>query len=336
MNGKDGNISAKENKSRFTPLTIILLAVLILYCLSLAYLIWWCISSSFKINQVVFDFDPYGFFPAYGRYKNSEATAWEITEAKKEGSLFFYTYRHILETFKWKTQSAFGKASRTVYMWEMYGNSLLYAGGCALAATIVPCITAYACARFKYKFSRFIHTLVIVVMMIPIVGSLPSEIRMATSLGIINEIWGLWIMKANFLGIYFLVFYDIFKALPSSFVEAAKIDGANNFQVLFRIALPLVKNTFFTVLLIKFIEFWNDYQSPAVFLSSYPTVAFNLNYLMNASLQIEDQATALVFVPSELPSRMAAVVLTATPISILFIVFQKRLLGNLTIGGVKG
>lgn len=167
------------------------------------------------------------------------------------------------------------------------------------------------------------------VMMIPIVGSMPSEIEIARNLGIINHIWGLWIMKANFLGLYFLVFYDIFKSLPASFSEAAKIDGANNFQILVDIALPLIKNTFFTVLLIKFIVFWNDYQSPMIYMPSYPTIAYGLRTLMKTNAQ---QAS----VHTQIPARMAAAILTAAPVTVLFVIFQKRLLGNLTMGGVKG
>jgi ABC-type glycerol-3-phosphate transport system permease component len=167
-------------------------------------------------------------------------------------------------------------------------------------------------------------------MMIPIVGSLPSEIKMAQATGVMNQIWGLWIMRANFLGLYFLVFYDVCKALPTSFSEAAKIDGANNFQIFFQIAMPLIKNTFMTILLIKFIAFWNDYQAAMVFMPSYPTVAFGLNRIMNIN------ADSTRYNHQMIPARLSAVVMTATPVCILFAIFQKRLLGNLTVGGVKG
>lgn len=73
------------------------------------------------------------------------------------------------------------------------------------------------------------HTTVLITMVIPVVGSLPAEIRMAQSLGLYDQIWGMWILKANFLGMYFLVFYNIFKALPASYTEAAKIDGAREY-----------------------------------------------------------------------------------------------------------
>ena len=327
----------QEKKNPFTPLMWILLAILIIYALSLFYLLAWTVITSFKVNQDVYELDRYGFLINYDMYYNSWGTETDVEllmraafdRARKEGALFLYTFRHMVQDFKMPTDPMPGHPATTVSILGMYGFTLLYAGGCAITATIVPCITAYACARFNYRFSKLIHTVVIVVMMIPIVGSLPSEIEMARSLNILNTMWGLWIMKANFLGLYFLVFYDIFKSLPVSFSEAAKMDGANNLQIFLQIALPLIKNTFFTVLLIKFITFWNDYQSPKIFMPSFPTIANGLHFVMNENAKEGS-------IHTEVPARMAMVILTAVPITTLFMIFQKRLLGNLTMGGVKG
>ena len=107
------------------------------------------------------------------------------------------------------------------------------------------------------------------------------------------------------------------------------MDGANNLQIFLQIALPLIKNTFFTVLLIKFITFWNDYQSPKIFMPSFPTIANGLHFVMNENAKEGS-------IHTEVPARMAMVILTAVPITTLFMIFQKRLLGNLTMGGVKG
>lgn len=333
----------KEKRESFTPLTIALLVCLIVYCVSLFFLLGWGIFTSFKLNDnfyyeetvlPIFNFtsivEKWKASGARDDLKNIGVYNQALQEMGSESLLPFHTYKNIFTQFVKDSAPYAGIPGREVGMPEMYLYSFLYAGGCALTATFIPCITAYACARFNYKFSRFIHTLVIVVMMIPVVGSLPSEIRMAQATGVMNRIWGLWIMRANFLGMYFLVFYDICKALPTSFSEAAKIDGANNFQIFFQIAMPLIRNTFFTVLLIKFISFWNDYQAAMIFMPSYPTVAIGLNEIMNTN------AFAIRYQHHWIPARMAAVVMTATPVCILFAIFQKRLLGNLTVGGVKG
>lgn len=97
-------------------------------------------------------------------------------------------------------------------------------------------------------------------------------------------------------------------------------------SVLLRIALPLVRNTFFTVFLIYFIQYWNDYQTPLIYLPSYPTIAQGM-YTVSVTPTQE---------MSYVPMRLAAAILMLVPILVIFLIFQKRLLGNLTVGGIKG
>ena len=163
-------------------------------------------------------------------------------------------------------------------------------------------------------------------MIIPIVGNLPAEIKMAKSLDLYDRIWGLWFMKANFLGIYFLVFYNFFKNLPNAYNEAAKIDGSGNFRTMIQVIFPMALPLFFTVMLINFINFWNDYQVPLVYLPSYPTIAVGMQYMAATN------AEELQYIPIKL----AAAVIMIVPILIVFLVFHKKLLGNLTMGGIKG
>lgn len=235
-----------------------------------------------------------------------------------------WNFTTISEEFYIKVSTPDG--SRNVFVGELLLNSVLYSVGCSFFGTLVPCVTAYLCARYKYKFSKTIYSVVIVVMALPIVGNLPAEISMATSLGIFDQIWGLWLMKAHFLGMYFLVFFNLFRSLPKAYTEAAIIDGAGNWMIMLRVIMPLAKNTFLTVMLINFIMYWNDYQTPLIYLPSYPTLALGM-YRMSYTA-INELAT--------IPMRMTAAVFMLIPTLILFAFFHKRLLGNLTMGGIKG
>ena len=332
----------KEKKSKFTPLSIVLLVLLSLYCISLLYSLFWALMTSFKVDGFVFSYDVFGI-PDYAKYKalsssalkSERSVALSILEAEENGGALFFTYRNIWKYFSVAVYTGDGGFC---YLPQMYVNSILYSVGCALASTVVPCITAYLCARYNFRFSKIVKNTVLIVMIIPIIGSMPSEISMAKSLRLWDTVWGLWIMKANFLGLYFLVFYDIFKAMPAAFTEAAKIDGASNMQILLSVGMPLAKNTILTVFLIRFVEFWNDYQTPMVFMSSYPTVAIGLNTVINRNpdIVIINKATGYAFDQTATPSKMAAVVMTALPVLTVFFIFQKKLMGNLTMGGVKG
>ena len=203
-------------------------------------------------------------------------------------------------------------------------RTVFYAGSCSLAATIVPCICAYASARFNFKFGKVIYGIVIITMAIPIVGNLPSEIRVAKAVGAFDNLWLFWIMKANFLTIYFLLFYSIFKSIPIAYTEAAKIDGAGNFTIMVNCIMPFALGTIGIVFLLNFINFWNDYQIPYYYLPSYPVVG---TAVFNFSLHSENYGG--------IPQLIAMIFIVAIPIIVLAIVFNKKLMSNLSDGGIK-
>lgn len=214
---------------------------------------------------------------------------------------------------------------RKIWFPQLALNSVLYAVGGAFFYTLAVCVTSYAAAKFNYKFSKLLHGIVIVTMILPIVGSLPSELRIAKALGLYDTMVGMWIMKTNFLGLYFLVFYATFKVLPNDFSEAAHVDGASNLHVLLSIILPLVRNAFLTIMLIKFIELWNDYQAPLIYMPNIPTLAYGI-YTFGGNTESSVSST---------PMKMAGSVLVLLPVTILFLMFHNRLIGNISMGGIK-
>lgn len=300
------SLARNPKKTRFTPLTIVLLFVLVLYTLFLFALVYWGFITSFK--EYTFDFLAGG----------------------NNGFLFPETwyadnYKYFLSEFYIQVYKS--DVATKVYLFEMVHNSLVYSLGCAFFQTIVPCLVAYVCARYKFKFLKIYPLIVIITMAIPIVGSTSSEIMMARNLGLYDQLWGMWIMKMNFLGLYFLIFYTSFKNLPNAYSEAAKIDGANNFKLLFKISLPLVKNTFLTIFLIYFIQFWNDYQTPMLFISNRPTVFYAI-YRVFHNIAIQGDI-------SNICATCGIAMLGLIPTTITFIIFHKKLLGNITVGGIK-
>ena len=288
-------------RTRFSPVMIVMLVVLVLYVISLIIPFVWGFFTSFK-DYLDFINDPVGL---------PKEWVWNY------GTVIQKYYIAV-------TNDKIG--TKLVYLDRMYINSLLYAVGSAIVAGIVPCITAYLCARFRNKFSGLLYSIAIVTMILPIVGNMPSQIIVSRTLGLYDHIWGMWIMNASYLGLYFLVFYNVFRALPKDFTEAAKIDGAGNVSILFRIVLPVVRNTLFTVILIKFIDFWNDYQTPLIYLPSSPTAAYGLYWMSKTT---ENGMNSV-------PMRLAASMMIFIPILIIFLLLQKRLLGNLMVGGIKG
>ncbi len=291
------NKANKIKKNKFSISMLIMFILLMAYVIMLLGLMFWAVEASFKEKRE-FQKHPIGL---------------------PEG---FYTenYKDAFEMFKVDVQTSEGRI-RTVGFGEMIVNSVLYSVGCAFFNTLVIYITAYFCARYKFFFSKIVYGVVVIMMVIPLVGTLPSSIDIARRLNMYGEMWGIWIMSATFLGLYFLVFHDIFKAMPDAYFEAASIDGANDFHLLFKIAVPLTSNAFLTVFLINFIKYWNDYQTPLIYLKEQPVLSYGM-YLVSLKTYI--------------PPIMAASVIVLLPVIILFILTNKKLMGNISVGGIKG
>ena len=290
-------------KKKTSPLFIVLFIILVFYCLLMVFMFGWAIITSLRLEDS-FDINPLSLsgFPTTKYYLNA-----------------FVNFK--IEVYK----SGTGEGYKVLYLEQMFFNSLEYALGCAFVNTFFTCVVAYVSARFKYFFCKWLYVIVIVVMALPIVGNLPSELAMSISLGIYDTMIGMFIMRSTFLGFYFLVFVAIFKSVPQDYQEAAYIDGANDFSIFFKIMMPLARDTFLTILLLYFISYWNDYSVPLVYLPSRPPLAVGL-YTFK-------QSTDNVI--SSVPAKMAGCIIAVIPITLIFIVFQKRLMGNLTVGGIK-
>ena len=288
-------------KEGFSPLTIVMAVILGMYCLILAIWLVWALLTSLK-NPNDFLGNKYGL-----------PNPW-----------YFDNFAYVI--YEYKVEKLIDGVSTVISTGDMILNSVLYSVGSAFVATLVPCITAYLCARYKYKFSKIIYSTVLVCMVIPIVGSQASELQIVIKMGIYDHMFGMWILKSGFLGLYFLVFHEVFLSIPNAYGEAAEIDGASDFCIMTKISLPLAKNTFFTVLLIMFVTYWNDFQTPMLYLPTHPTISEALYWIKSSSFNYF----------AKMPVKMAAPMMFLIPVLVIFLCFHKRLLGNLTVGGVKG
>ncbi len=216
--------------------------------------------------------------------------------------------------------------SDKIYMAGLFANSILYSVGSAFAYTLAPCMMAYVVAKYKYRFNKVIYMLVIIKLTLPVVGSLPSEMQIARIVRTYDSMIGAWVMKFSFMSTNFLIFLSIFKNLSWGYAEAAFIDGASHFTVYVRIMLPLIKTTFFSLMLLSFISFWNDYYTPMIYLPSMPTLSYGLYYYSHSSGQGQ----------STIPMQMSACMIACIPILVLFLCMRKKLMGSLTLGGLKG
>lgn len=207
----------------------------------------------------------------------------------------------------------------------MYLNSFLVVGG-GVVVTLISCsLASYTIAKYKFRGRGLIYNIVIVAMMVPIVGTLPAQYRLMRNLGLIDNIVGVWFLYSGGFGFNFLFLYAYFKGISWTYAEAAQLDGASEFRIFWQIMIPMAKPALTAIGVLTFMNLWGDYQTPYFYLNSMPTIALGLK-------DISDQ---LEYSPNY-PLLLATAVVATIPIIVLFCVFQKTIMNNLTMGGLKG
>ena len=310
----------KSHKKSISPISIILGLILILYSLVLVLLLYWAVITAMKSNNdFVLGNNNFLELPReYYKGQGGILAPWEWE---------FENFANVAKFFDLKDLVRNGRRIRSIPFSTQVMYTLLYAVGCSFFATLCPCIVAYATQKFKYGFNKVIDAIVIIGMTVPIIGAQASMLSLMHGLGLYDTFLGLYLQKFTFENMYYLMFSAIFKGVSKEYYEAAYIDGATEWQVLVKIALPLVLTSFGLVFLLYFINFWNDYQTLLIYAPSHPSIVYGLFKVMTESTGSS--------VRGQVPVQMAGCTLITLPVIMLFIIFRNKLMGNLTIGGVK-
>ena len=290
-------------KRKASVLKIVLATILTIYTIVMVYLLLWAFITSFKPHRE-FDID-----------NNHIGLPNKVV------------FENFIAVFKNFSVPDPMRPGVEINFWKQLLYTILYAGVGSLLSATAPFLMAYACYRFSFRFNKIIHVIVILTMIIPIIGSTTSMVAVLHEFKIYNTMFSVYCEKFSFANIYFLIFYGILKKIPKSYIEAAKIDGASEFSVMAKVIFPIVVNVFTTVMLIYFIAYWNDYQTPLLYMPSYPTLAYGVYYVSNNTAASKGLNYTTV--------KMACSMTLIIPIMILFIVFRNRLMNNLSSGGVK-
>lgn len=294
------------NKRKLSLFESVVMVLLILYGVAVVGLLLWGFIASFRNDQAVVQ------------------RPWALFE-----DLTLDNYSDVFNNFK--TFKYVDGGTQTVYFEEMFLNSLLYAGGGALMQTLCTAIVAYLTAKYDNTCSKIVHYTVIVTLTLPIVGNLASMLQVTKSLKLFDSIVGSWIMKFGFNNIYYLIFYAFFKKISWEYAESAFLDGGSHYTVFFRIMLPLAMPLMATVFLLNFIQYWNDFETPYMFLPNHTTAGIMLymSIIGGGGSWAGEGVIALT-------SQLAAAFLVFLPIFVLFLVFRNKIMGNLSEGGIKG
>lgn len=293
----------------------IIFLILGVYAVSLIVLLLWAFLTSLK-SQGAYMNNPFGLPNERDFLANYKAI---FKEFHISGEVEYFSGNNVI-IHKYDAN-----------FFDMMLNSLIYSGVGSVIQTLVPCCIAYLLAKYEFKFSKFVYFIALLTYIIPIVGNYPSVLVTMQELRLYDTFIGNFIQKFNFLGMYFFIFYAFFQGVSNSYIEAAELDGANQLQILTRVILPQAKTLIFTVITIIFVQLWNDYQTPLLYLPSHPTIAYGVHFMTQKPSN--DSSSVIEF--RNITVRLASSMTLAMPILLLFIFLKEKLMSNLSMGGLK-
>ena len=200
----------------------------------------------------------------------------------------------------------------------------------AMTAEIFTCsLVAYGFARFRFPGRNFLFILMLSTMMLPGVVTLVPTFILWRELRLIDTydpmVLGAWFAWGPS---YIFLLRQFFLSLPREIEEAARIDGANTFQIYWHIMLPLVKPALLAIAVLSFIGNWNNFMGPLIYLNS------GEKYPLIMALKFFEQSLS-----KEAPLfhyMMAMTTMMSFPLLMLYFFMQRTLIEGITAGAVKG
>jgi multiple sugar transport system permease protein len=254
--------------------------------------------------------------------------AWLAIAATKDTSALFGSFGLALEDPRplANLRDLFAFSDGIYLRWML--NSLLYAGGGALAATLLAGAAGYALAKYRFRGREGLFNVVLGGVLVPAtVLGLPLYL-MLSKLGLANTYWAVLLpsMVSPF-GVYLSRIYAE-AAVPDELIEAARVDGAGEITIFRRISLRIMTPALVTVFLFQFVGVWNNYFLPLVMLSDDRLYPITLGLVTWQGFADRQPVLFQMMVVGAFVSTVPLVIATA--------VLQRYWQGGLTQGSVKG
>ena len=208
------------------------------------------------------------------------------------------------------------------FLWNSILLSVLNVAGTLVSCTLV----AYGFSRLKWPGRDFLFFVLITTMLLPFHVTMLPRFKLFSALGMYNTYWPL-VLPSWLAGEAFYVFLlrQFFLTIPEDLSEAARLDGASELKILTKIVIPLSWPALATVALFQFLNVWNEFAAPLLYLNDphkFP-LAYALQQFVSAYR-------------TEFGPLMAASVLFTLPVIVLFFLAQKTFIRGVATSGLKG
>ncbi len=205
-----------------------------------------------------------------------------------------------------------------------FTNSLTVSGCVVLGALFFCSITGYALARYKFPGTKLFFIMVLGKIMIPSQALIVSLYRLVIHLGMRDSLIALIIPTELFSAFGIFLMRQFFLDFPQAILDSATIDGCGDFSALWRIVMPNMKHALFTLGIFLFVWSWSDFLWPLIVIDSQEkmTMQVGLERFSNQYF-------------TEYGPKMAGVFLSIIPVLIIFLIFQRKVLENVALSGIK-
>ncbi len=211
-----------------------------------------------------------------------------------------------------------------------FGNSLLYATSIAAGSTMICAFGGYAFSKYDFPAKKFLFNFILATILIPSTALVLPLFLMLDRVGLVNTIWGVILPSlVNPFGLYLMrVFWD--SSFPTELIEAARLDGAKEWEIFWKVGMPIMQTGLVTVALLSFVGAWNNFFLPLIVLSQdnlYP-LTLGLNIWSSVSSAAGGKPAYHLIALGSL--------ISVLPLLIAFIVLGRYWRGGLTGGATKG
>lgn len=207
-------------------------------------------------------------------------------------------------------------------LWGSLGNSFLYAVVQTVVAILICSLAGFGFELYHDKAKDNLFSVLLLAMMVPQVATMIPLFKMMSKLGFLNSVWG-FILPSISTPFLIMMFRQNSRNFPIDVMEAARIDGLREFQIFYRMYMPIMKSTYAAAAVITFMNAWNSYLWPKVIMSD--------NSAQTMPMLIANLANGYT---TDYGMLMMGVLFCSIPTMVVFFVLQKQFAEGIT-GAVK-
>jgi multiple sugar transport system permease protein len=250
--------------------------------------------------------------PFYVMMINATRTNAEISVA-----VSFFPGRNLVRNY--------AKLNDTINMLGALRNSVIIASLSTVLTGYFGAMAAYGFAKFRFKGRSLLFALTLSTMMIPFQLCYIGLYQAVARLHLINTFWPIIVPAMANAATVFWMRNHMTSVVDTAYMEAARIDGYSEMAIFHAIVLPLARNGLFTVSIFNFVNAWNDYIAPLIFL--YSNERFPLSLAIAVVKQADFQDQGAIY---------AGVAMSVLPILIVYGFLSSKIISGISVGGIKG